>query len=162
MKALWAPWRMEYILGKKEPECIFCSYPKKNNDRDNLILYRSAHNFVMMNKYPYNNGHIMVVPYIHTSTIDNLTDEILLDFIKVTQRSLKSLKEIFRPEGFNIGINIGAVAGAGMEEHVHLHMVPRWAGDTSFMSVLGEIRVVPEHIMETYDKLYPTFNKKML
>ena len=162
MKALWAPWRMEYILGKKEPECIFCSYPKKNNDRDNLILYRSAHNFVMMNKYPYNNGHIMVVPYIHTSTIDNLTDEILLDFIKVTQRSLKSLKEIFRPEGFNIGINIGAVAGAGMEEHVHLHMVPRWAGDTSFMSVLGEIRVIPEYIMETYDKLYPIFNKKML
>ena len=159
MKALWAPWRMEYILGKKEPECIFCSYPKRNNDRENLILYRSAHNFVMMNKYPYNNGHIMVVPYIHTSTIDNLTDEILLDFIKVTQRSLKSLKEIFRPEGFNIGINIGAVAGAGMEEHVHLHMVPRWAGDTSFMSVFGEIRVIPEYIMETYDKLYPIFNK---
>ena len=159
MKALWAPWRMEYILGKKEPECIFCSYPKKNNDRDNLILYRSAHSFVMMNKYPYNNGHIMVVPYIHTSTIDNLTDEILLDFIKVTQRSLKSLKEIFRPEGFNIGINIGAVAGAGMEEHVHLHMVPRWTGDTSFMSVFGEIRVIPEYIMETYDKLYPVFNR---
>ena len=159
MKALWAPWRMEYILGKKEPECIFCSYPKRNNDRENLILYRSAHNFVMMNKYPYNNGHIMVVPYIHTSTIDNLTDEILLDFIKVTQRSLKSLKEIFRPEGFNIGINIGAVAGAGMEEHVHLHMVPRWTGDTSFMSVFGEIRVIPEYIMETYDKLYPVFNR---
>ena len=159
MKALWAPWRMEYILGKKEPECIFCSYPKRNNDRENLILYRSAHNFVMMNKYPYNNGHIMVVPYIHTSTIDNLTDEVLLDFMKVTQYSLKCLKEIFRPEGFNIGINIGAVAGAGMEEHVHLHMVPRWTGDTSFMSVFGEIRVMPEHIMETYDKLYPIFNK---
>ena len=92
MKALWAPWRMEYILGKKEPECIFCSYPKRNNDRENLILYRSAHNFVMMNKYPYNNGHVMVVPYIHTSTIDNLTDEILLDFMKVTQHSLKCLK----------------------------------------------------------------------
>ena len=160
MKTLWAPWRMEYILGKKEPECIFCSYPKKNNDRESLILYRSSHNFVMMNKYPYNNGHLMVVPYIHTSTIDNLTDEVLLDFMKVTQYSLKCLKEAFRPEGFNIGINIGAVAGAGMEEHVHLHMVPRWAGDTSFMSVLGEIRVVPEHILQTYDKLYPIFNKK--
>ncbi len=162
MKTLWAPWRMEYILGKKEPECIFCSYPKKNNDRDNLILYRSAHNFVMMNRYPYNNGHLMVVPYIHTPTIENLSDEILLDFIKVTQRSLKSLKEIFRTEGFNIGINIGAAAGAGMEEHVHLHMVPRWAGDTSFMPVFGEIRVIPEHIMETYDKLHPIFNKKMV
>jgi ATP adenylyltransferase len=160
MKALWAPWRMEYILGKKEPECIFCSYPKKNKDRESLILYRSSHNFVMMNKYPYNNGHLMVVPYIHTSTIDNLADEILLDFMKATQYSLKCLKEAFRPEGFNIGINIGAVAGAGIEEHVHLHMVPRWAGDTNFMSVLGEIRVVPEHIMETYDKLHPIFNKK--
>ena len=159
MKALWAPWRMEYILGKKEPGCIFCSYPKKNKDRENLIIYRSTHNFVMMNKYPYINGHIMVVPYIHTSTIDNLTDEVLLDFIKVTRQSLKNLKEILRPEGFNIGINIGAVAGAGLEEHVHLHMVPRWAGDTSFMSVFGEIRVIPEHIMETYDKLYPIFNK---
>ena len=160
MKALWAPWRMEYILGKKEPECIFCSYPKKNNDRNNLILYRSAYNFVMMNKYPYNNGHLMVVPYIHTSTLDGLGDEVLLDFMKVTQYSLKCLKEAFRPEGFNIGINIGAVAGAGMEEHVHLHMVPRWAGDTSFVSVLGEIRVVPEHILQTYDKLYPVFNKR--
>ena len=160
MKTLWAPWRMEYILGKKEPECIFCSYPKKNNDRESLILYRSSHSFVMMNKYPYNNGHIMVVPYIHTSTIDNLTDEVLLDFMKVTQYSLKCLKEAFRPEGFNIGINIGAVAGAGMEEHVHLHMVPRWAGDTSFMSVFGEIKVIPEYIMETYDKLYPVFNKR--
>ena len=159
MKTLWAPWRMEYILDKKEPECIFCSYPKKNKDRENLILYRSIHNFVMMNRYPYTNGHIMVVPYIHTSTIDNLTDEVLLDFMKVTRQSLKNLKEIFRPEGFNIGINIGAVAGAGLEEHVHLHMVPRWAGDTSFMSVFGEIRVIPEHIMETYDKLYPIFNK---
>jgi ATP adenylyltransferase len=160
MKTLWAPWRMEYILGKKEPECIFCSYPKKNKDRESLILYRSSHSFVMMNKYPYNNGHIMVVPYIHTSTIDNLTDEVLSDFMKVTQYSLKCLKETFRPEGFNIGINIGAVAGAGMEEHVHLHMVPRWAGDTSFMSVFGEIKVIPEYIMETYDKLYPVFNKR--
>jgi len=160
MKTLWAPWRMEYILGEKEPECIFCSYPKKNKDRDNLILYRSAHNFVMMNKYPYNNGHLMVAPYIHTPTIENLPDEVLLDFMKVTTHSLKCLKEAFRPEGFNTGINFGSIAGAGMEEHVHLHTVPRWAGDTSFMPVLGEIRVIPEHIMETYDKLYPIFNKK--
>ena len=160
MKTLWAPWRMEYILGKKEPDCIFCSYPKKNNDRDNLILFRSAHNFVMMNKYPYNSGHIMVVPYIHTSTIDNLTDEVLLDFRKVMQHALKCLRQAFSPDGFNTGINFGAIAGAGMEEHVHLHIVPRWAGDTSFMSVLGEIRVVPEHILQTYDKLHPIFNKK--
>lgn len=160
MKTLWAPWRMEYILGKKEPDCIFCSYPKKNKDRESLMLYRSSHSFVMMNKYPYNSGHIMVVPYIHTSTIDNLADEVLLDFMKVMQHALKCLRQAFSPDGFNTGINFGAIAGAGMEEHVHLHIVPRWAGDTSFMSVLGEIRVVPEHILQTYDKLHPIFNKK--
>lgn len=158
MENLWAPWRMEYILGKKEPECIFCSYPKKDRDRDHLILYRSSHNFVIMNKYPYNNGHLMVVPYIHTSTMENLADEVLLDFMKVTRHALRCLREAFRPEGFNAGINFGSVAGAGMEEHVHLHMVPRWAGDTSFMTVLGELRVIPEHLLQTYDKLYPVFN----
>jgi len=160
METLWAPWRMEYILGKKEPECIFCSYPKKNNDRECLILYRSSHNFVMMNKYPYNNGHLMVVPYIHTSTTDTLSDETLLDFMKVTQHALRCLKKAFSPDGFNTGINYGTVAGAGLEEHVHLHIVPRWAGDTSFMTVFGEIRVVPELLLQTYDKLFPIFNDK--
>lgn len=158
MRTLWAPWRMEYILGKKEPGCLFCTKPKEDKDRDNLILYRSTHNFVMMNRYPYNNGHLMVVPYIHTSTIDSLSDTVLLDFMKVTQHALRCLKTAFKPEGFNLGINVGAVAGAGMEGHVHLHMVPRWAGDTSFMTVFGEIRVIPEYIMETYDKLFPIFN----
>ncbi|MBI4691367.1 MAG: HIT domain-containing protein [Nitrospirae bacterium] len=148
MEILWAPWRMDYILGKKEQGCIFCTYPKENNDRENLILYRSDHNFVVMNKYPYNNGHLMVSPYIHTSTIDNLADEVLLDFMKVVQHALRCIKTAFNPEGFNVGINIGAVAGAGMESHVHMHVVPRWAGDMSFMTVLGEIRVIPEHITE--------------
>lgn len=160
MKTLWAPWRMKYILSEKREGCIFCDLPKegREKDRDNLILYRSSHNFVMMNRYPYNNGHIMVVPYIHTSSLEALTDEILLDFMKVTQYSIHCLKEALMPEGFNIGINIGKIAGAGMEEHVHLHVVPRWAGDTSFMTVLGEIRVVPEHIMNTYDKLFAVFS----
>jgi ATP adenylyltransferase len=132
--------------------------PKQDRDRDNLILHRSSHNFVMMNRYPYNNGHLMVVPYLHTPSFDGLTDEALLDFIKVTQLSINSLRKALMPEGFNIGINIGKVAGAGMEEHVHLHMVPRWAGDSSFMTVLGEVRVIPEHIMSTYDKLFAAFN----
>lgn len=158
MKALWAPWRMTYILSEKTHECIFCELPKQDRDRENLILYRSSHNFVIMNRYPYNNGHIMVVPYFHTPSLDGLTDEALLDFMKVTQYSIRSLKKAFMPEGFNIGINIGKAAGAGMEEHIHLHMVPRWAGDTSFMTVLGELRVIPEHIMDTYDKLFVAFN----
>lgn len=160
MKVLWAPWRMSYILSDKNQGCIFCEMPKQgiSRDRDNLILYRSSHNLVMMNRYPYNNGHLMVVPYLHTSSLDGLTDEALLDFMKVTQHSINSLRKVLMPEGFNMGINIGKIAGAGMEDHIHLHMVPRWAGDTSFMTVLGEVRVIPEHIMDTYDKLFTVFN----
>jgi len=157
MKTIWAPWRMDYILSDKSGGCIFCELPKQDKDRDNLILYRSSHNFVIMNRYPYNNGHLMVVPYLHTSSLDGLADDVLLDFMKVTQHSINSLRKAFMPEGFNVGINIGRIAGAGMEEHMHLHMVPRWAGDSSFMTVIGEVRVIPEHIMETYDKLFAAF-----
>jgi len=130
----------------------------KSRERDNPILYRSSHNYVVMNRYPYNNGHLMVVPYLHTPSLEGLTDEVLLDFMKVTQHAINSLRKAFMPEGFNIGINIGKVAGAGMEEHIHLHMVPRWVGDKSFMTVLGEVRVIPEHVMSTYDKLFTIFN----
>ena len=157
MKTIWAPWRMDYILSDKSGGCIFCELPKQDKDRENLILYRSSHNFVIMNRYPYNNGHLMVVPYFHTSSLDGLSDDVLLDFMKVTQHSINSLRKAFMPEGFNVGINIGRIAGAGMEEHMHLHMVPRWAGDSSFMTVIGEVRVIPEHIMETYDKLFAAF-----
>lgn len=148
---------MDYILSDKEQKCIFCELPKQDRDRENLILYRSSHNFVMMNRYPYNNGHIMVVPYLHVPALDRLGDEILLDFMKVTSHSITSIRKAFMPEGFNIGINIGKIAGAGMEDHMHLHMVPRWAGDTSFMTVFDEVRVIPEHVMSTYDKLFAAF-----
>jgi ATP adenylyltransferase len=158
MNVIWAPWRMDYILSNKEQQCIFCELPKQERDRDNLILYRSSHNFVMMNRYPYNNGHIMVVPYRHVSALDGLDDGILLDFMRVTRHSVASIRKAFMPEGFNIGINIGKIAGAGMEEHMHLHMVPRWAGDTSFMTVFDEVRVIPEHIMSTYDRLFAAFH----
>lgn len=158
MKVLWAPWRMGYILSDKTKGCIFCDLPKQDRDRENLILYRSSHNFVIMNRFPYNNGHIMVVPYIHTSTLEDMGDEALLDFMKVTRHAMSSIKKAFMPEGFNAGINVGKIAGAGMEEHIHLHMVPRWAGDTSFMTVFDEVRVIPEHILSTYDKLFVAFN----
>ncbi|MEW6001761.1 MAG: HIT domain-containing protein [Nitrospirota bacterium] len=149
---------MTYILSEKRGGCLFCELPKQDKDRDNLILYRSTHNFVMLNRFPYNNGHIMVVPYLHTPSLEGMADEILFDFITVTQYSVVSLKKVLLPEGFNIGINIGKVAGAGMEDHLHLHMVPRWVGDTSFMTVPGEVRVIPEHILTTYDKLFVAFN----
>jgi ATP adenylyltransferase len=154
MKTLWAPWRMGYILSDKTGGCIFCELPKQNNDRENLILYRSSHTFIIMNRYPYNNGHIMVVPYHHSPSLDGLNDETLLDFMKVTRHAVSSVRKAFMPEGFNIGVNLGKVAGAGMETHIHLHMVPRWAGDTSFMTVFDDVRVIPEHVLSTYDKLF--------
>ena len=158
MKVLWAPWRMSYILSNKTQGCIFCELPKQDRDRENLILYRSSHNFVIMNRFPYNNGHIMVVPYSHVSTLEGLGDEVLLDFMKVTQHAMASVEKAFAPEGFNMGINVGKIAGAGMDDHIHLHMVPRWAGDTSFMTVFDEVRVIPEHVLSTYDKLFAAFH----
>jgi ATP adenylyltransferase len=154
MKTLWAPWRMGYILSNKTEGCIFCELPKQNNDRENLILYRSSHTFIIMNRYPYNNGHIMVVPYLHAPSLDGLNDETMLDLMKVTRHAVSSTKKAFMPEGFNIGINLGKIAGAGMETHIHLHIVPRWAGDTSFMTVFDDVRVIPEHVLSTYDKLF--------
>lgn len=160
MQPIWAPWRLEYILSKKGTGCIFCEKPKEEKDRENLILYRSSHSAVFMNLYPYNNGHLMVVPYHHVFSIVDLSDEELLDSMKMTQYSINCLREVFMPEGFNVGTNIGKVAGAGIEEHIHFHVIPRWVGDTHFMAVLGEVRVIPEHILSTYDRLYPVFNKK--
>lgn len=158
MKVLWAPWRMEYILGPKEQKCIFCTLPAERNDRDNLILHRGKNCYVIMNKYPYNNGHLMVVPYFHTSTFDGLSDEVLAEMNQLTKFCVDCLRTAFRPEGFNVGINIGKAAGAGIEEHLHTHIVPRWSGDANFMTSVGELRVIVEHIRETYDRLFPVFN----
>lgn len=160
MRNLWAPWRMEYILSEKKPrECLFCAAPKHGNDREMLILYRGELNYIIMNRYPYNNGHLMVVPFKHVSGLEELTEAEQCEMLKLTAFSIEGLKAAFGPDGFNAGVNIGKVAGAGIEEHLHMHIVPRWAGDTSFMSVLDEIRVIPQHVLETYDSLYPHFNR---
>jgi ATP adenylyltransferase len=160
MEVLWAPWRMEYIKSsaKKTSTCVFCDKLNDNKDRENLLLYRGKHNFVVMNPYPYNNGHLMVLPNIHVPTLAELDNEMMLDFMRVTEMSVDCINRAFMPEGFNIGINIGKVAGAGIGEHLHMHIVPRWTGDASFMTVLGEIRVVPEHLLNTYDALFTIFN----
>ncbi len=157
MKQLWAPWRIDYILSKKGPECIFCDLPAMDKDRDNLILHRGVSNFVIMNRYPYNNGHLMVVPFHHTSSFEGLDSETLSEMMALTRSCTEVLGEVMRPEGFNIGINIGTAAGAGIKEHLHMHVVPRWVGDSSFMAVLDEVRVLPEHLMETYDKIKRVF-----
>ena len=160
MKTIWAPWRIEYILGKKGPGCIFCDLPKEDRDRDNVILYRAEHCFVIMNRFPYTGGHLMVVPYFHTSSFEGLSVEVLTEMMTLTTLSVEILIEAMRPEGFNVGINIGQAAGAGIREHLHMHVVPRWVGDSSFMAVQDEVRVIPEHLLVTYDKLYPLFNRR--
>ena len=157
MKVLWAPWRMEYILGPKGPECLLCVKPAEQNDRENLVLFRGSRAYVIMNKYPYNNGHLMVVPYVHSSSFHDLSEADLFDIMKLARFSIDCLTKAFHPEGFNVGVNVGAVAGAGIEEHLHMHVVPRWAGDLNFMTVTGELRVIPEHILDSYDKLFPFF-----
>jgi len=166
MKRLWAPWRMEYILDNdKHNECLFCSISTRENqknsknDRKNLILQRGRHCFVVLNKYPYNCGHLMIVPYFHTSSFDGLSDEVLFDLIKVQRNSVDILNKALSPDGFNLGLNIGKVAGAGMESHMHLHVVPRWTGDTDSMPIIAETRVIPEHLKKTYNKLNRMFAK---
>jgi ATP adenylyltransferase len=163
MKRLWAPWRIEYILDeKKHNVCLFCDISRKtgknrNDDKKNLIIYRGKYCFVMLNKYPYNNGHLMVVPFYHTSSFEGLSDEVLFEMIKTVKRSVDILKKAMNPDGFNLGLNFGKVAGAGMESHMHLHIVPRWTGDTDSMPIIAETRVMPEHIQKTYNKIKKFF-----
>jgi len=162
MKRLWAPWRMEYILSEeKHKSCLFCDYPKqgKRGDKKNLILYRGKHCFVILNRYPYNSGHLMVVPYFHTPGFMGLSDEVLFDFIKTVNKSVGILEKALRPDGFNLGLNFGKVAGAGMGQHMHMHIVPRWTGDTDSMPILSETRVIPEHLKKTYQKLKKFFKE---
>jgi ATP adenylyltransferase len=157
MERLWAPWRMQYILNQKPEGCIFCLGKDKEKDRDLLVLYRSRHSFVMMNRYPYCNGHLLVCPYRHVSTTENLDGDEMLDLFAAVNMSIKVLSSNFSPQGFNIGINLGKAAGAGVDDHLHVHVVPRWIGDTNFMTVIADVRVMPENLLATYDKLLPGF-----
>ena len=160
MKQLWAPWRIKFITQPKPSHCILCQKPREGRDRANFILYRSRHCFVMMNLYPYNNGHLLISTNRHASTPEHLGDQVLLDMMRVLKHSVKALNLALSPEGINIGINLGKAAGAGIDDHLHFHLVPRWQGDTSFMAVMAEVRVIPEHLKVTYDKLRPLFPKR--
>ena len=157
MKQIWAPWRIEYIQMEKEKGCILCQKPKQNKDAPNYILYRGDKNFVIMNKYPYNPGHLMVATYRHIANLEDLTTEELHEHFEIVSRSVRLLREVFKPQGFNIGINAGAVAGAGIADHFHTHIVPRWTGDTNFMAVVAETRVVSAALADTYQKLKDRF-----
>jgi ATP adenylyltransferase len=151
---IWAPWRLAYIeQATPTGNCIFLDLPAQDNDRDNLLLFRGKTAFVMLNAFPYTNGHLMVAPYKHTADLSELDDEELLEINRLLAKAVHWITEAFRPEGFNIGVNLGSVAGAGIPSHVHWHIVPRWNGDTNFMTTIGEVRVLPQSLADTYDRL---------
>jgi ATP adenylyltransferase len=156
MERLWAPWRMEYIGHAREGEdqgCLFCEKPKEGDDEQALIVARSELSFAMLNRYPYNSGHLMVAPFRHVGELEAVEDDESLDMQQLMQRCVKALKEAMQPDGFNIGMNLGVVAGAGIPGHLHWHIVPRWNGDTNFMPVIGATKVLPEVLDATYGKL---------
>jgi ATP adenylyltransferase len=153
---------MTYVLGDRPPGCIFCSEGNGEKDEERLILYRGELSMVMMNRFPYNNGHLLVAPWKHIPTLDSLDDDGLFDLIQTVRWSVGVLRETMSPDGFNVGLNLGTVAGAGVESHVHFHVVPRWNGDVNFMTVFSEVRVVSEHIEQTFNKLLPYFKKERL
>jgi ATP adenylyltransferase len=157
---LWAPWRLKYIeSADKAQGCIFCDLPARDpaQDAESLIVHRGPHAFIMLNAFPYSNGHLMVVPYQHTATFDTFTDAEMLDVMRLTRLSIQLLRAVIRPDGFNLGVNMGRVAGAGIADHLHGHIVPRWNGDTNFMPVVGDTKVLSEHMLATYKKLLPAF-----
>ncbi|MDD5205888.1 MAG: HIT domain-containing protein [Desulfobacterales bacterium] len=157
MKVLWAPWRMGYILSDKDQDCIFCPGEDRSKDAERLILFSGGQSLVMMNRFPYNNGHLLVAPVRHVAGLEELGSEEILDLLLTVRKSIGVLKKAMKPEGFNVGLNLGHVAGAGIEEHIHFHIVPRWNGDTNYMTILDDVRVIPEHIQRTYEKLLPGF-----
>ena len=156
MDTMWAPWRMEYILGDKEDGCIFC---KALTTDDDLTLYRGRVTMVVMNKYPYINGHLLVAPIRHVSGLDQLDCQEKEILLATVDKGVAILKEAMQPDGFNVGLNLGRVAGAGVEEHLHFHIVPRWFGDVNALTVFADVRVIPQHIQETFNNLKPLFDK---
>jgi ATP adenylyltransferase len=157
MEVLWAPWRMDYILAPKPDACVLCPPAQTDRDADRLILHRGRHAFVIMNKFPYAHGHLMVAPLRHEAELARLTPAECSEMFWLVQKCTDILRQFCHPQGFNIGLNIGEAAGAGVREHLHIHIVPRWNGDASFITTVGEARVIPEHIATAYSRLVPYF-----
>jgi ATP adenylyltransferase len=153
MKQLWAPWRITYLEGGSVEGCIFCDKPAENDDRANYLLHRGEHAYILLNIYPYSNGHLMVAPYAHAAHLIDLDQKTRAEIMELATLCTQLLVHTSRPAGFNIGANLGKAAGAGFDEHFHMHIVPRWLGDTNFMPVVGDTRVIPESLDQTYDRL---------
>jgi len=150
---LWSPWRYRYLQKDPEPGCIFCTKAAENRDDANFIAFRGRYNFIILNLYPYTTGHLMVAPYEHVATLNEAQPETRREMIELARRAEAALAEAYRPKGFNLGMNIGESAGAGVAEHIHMHVLPRWPGDVNFMTAVGETRVIPEELPVTYEKV---------
>jgi ATP adenylyltransferase len=158
MEHLWSPWRMRYLRGQDRPAtaplglagCIFCTKPAETRDVENLIVHRGELTFAILNLYPYNNGHLMIVPYAHVPSFEQLEAPALTELMQLTNQGLAALRKAYSPQAFNLGANIGTAAGAGIADHVHMHIVPRWSGDTNYMATVAGTRVIPEDLRETY------------
>jgi len=151
---IWAPWRLRYVKdAKKSDECVFCAKPDAGDDRENLIVHRGERCFVILNLFPYTNGHLMVAPFEHIGRLQDIEPEVTAEMIELAQRAMRRVEAVYAPEGFNVGLNQGRVAAPGVEGHIHLHVVPRWAGDNNYMPVLADTRVMPQSLEESYDAL---------
>ena len=161
MNHIWSPWRMKYIeKTEKEEGCVFCNALAKEDNAVNLIPFRGQQAFVILNLYPYTSGHLMVVPFEHVATLEELNQSTRAEMMELTSQCMTVLRKIYNPQAFNMGANIGEAAGAGVPGHVHIHIVPRWGGDTNFMSTLGETRVLPESIEVTYRRVREGFSSQ--
>jgi len=160
MDRLWTPWRYNYV-SKAEPShgCIFCEKAQPGADEENLVIHRAGSNYILLNLYPYNNGHIMIAPYEHEATLEAVREETVEEMMRLARRAERILRKVYRPQGINIGMNIGQCAGAGVAGHIHMHLMPRWLGDVSFMTSIGETRLIPEDLPETWRKLTGAFKE---
>jgi ATP adenylyltransferase len=158
MDYLWTPWRFQYIAGTRTgTECVFCAAAAGGNDRDSLVVHRAKFNFIIVNRFPYTSGHVMVVPYQHAPSLENLPEETLSEMMLLARQCERHLRELYKPDGLNLGINIGRSAGAGVADHLHFHILPRWAGDANFMTTVAETRMLPEEVSITWERLSAAF-----
>jgi ATP adenylyltransferase len=157
LERLWNPWRFQYVTKEKSAECIFCELPREGRDEENLIVHRARFNYIILNRYPYTTGHLMVVPFQHTDSLQGIVDDAAQELFALARIADGKLRDVYRPRGMNLGMNLGEAAGAGIAEHIHMHVLPRWIGDSNFLTVIGETRILPEELADTYRKLKAVF-----